>query len=176
MHSLKSVYILCYRYLVIRMSGCIFIRLSNPWDVRCSFLKKNQSFQKIFINWHLNMLHHARCFHICHLLALFCKDKQFPIINITTCILCFLDTLPVEGQRVTLNACQRGFLRCCENPFSVEVQNCNDFNVFYLSTIPACPGRYCTGNYDRHFSGFFLALVSHIFPNYLAEYVVHISD
>lgn len=53
-------------------------------------------------------------------------------------------TLPVGGQRVTLNACQRGFLKCCENTFSVEVQNCNDFNVFFLRTIPACPGRYCT--------------------------------
>ncbi|VDI81460.1 Hypothetical predicted protein [Mytilus galloprovincialis] len=53
-------------------------------------------------------------------------------------------TLPEQGQRVTLNGCQRGFLSCCESTFKVEAQNCNDFNVFYLKPIPACPGRYCT--------------------------------
>ncbi|CAG2246022.1 unnamed protein product [Mytilus edulis] len=53
-------------------------------------------------------------------------------------------SLPEQGQRITLNACQRGFLSCCESTFKVEAQNCNDFNVFYLKAIPACPGRYCT--------------------------------
>ncbi|XP_052073138.1 von Willebrand factor D and EGF domain-containing protein-like isoform X3 [Mytilus californianus] len=53
-------------------------------------------------------------------------------------------SLPEQGQRITLNACQRGFLSCCESTFQVEAQNCNDFNVFYLKAIPACPGRYCT--------------------------------
>ncbi|CAG2250027.1 UMOD [Mytilus edulis] len=54
-------------------------------------------------------------------------------------------TLPSRRQRLTINACQRGFIKCCQNTFPVEVQNCDDFNVFYLTTIPACPGRYCTG-------------------------------
>lgn len=63
----------------------------------------------------------------------------------------YLGTLPSRGQRSTLNACHRGFLTCCENNFTVQVQNCIDYNVFYLTTIPACPGRYCTGNIFHRF-------------------------
>ena len=58
----------------------------------------------------------------------------------------FLGTLPTTtGTRVTLSACQRGFIQCCDLSFPIDVHNCGGFNVFRLTPTHACPGRYCTG-------------------------------
>jgi len=58
----------------------------------------------------------------------------------------FLGTLPTTtGTTVTVLACQRGFLKCCDLSFPIDVLNCGGFNVFRLTSTPACPGRYCTG-------------------------------
>jgi uncharacterized membrane protein len=46
----------------------------------------------------------------------------------------FLGTLPTTtGATVTLSACQRGFLKCCDLSFPIDVHNCGEFNVFRLT-------------------------------------------
>lgn len=56
-------------------------------------------------------------------------------------------TLPVSHKNVTLTACTRGFIECCEQEVLVTVKNCGDFNVYYLLEMQSCAARYCFGMY-----------------------------
>ncbi|CAG2253684.1 unnamed protein product [Mytilus edulis] len=54
-------------------------------------------------------------------------------------------TLPKNnGDVEKIKACKRGFLSCCDNEFQIDVKNCGTFNVYHLSPLSSCMGRYCT--------------------------------
>lgn len=68
------------------------------------------------------------------------------IYSIHTVLNLNIGSLPVANNELTLTVCQVGFLGCCEFNWQIRVRNCGTFNVFHLTSTPACPGRYCAGN------------------------------
>lgn len=63
------------------------------------------------------------------------------------CLIFFMiGTLPTTlGDVENVKACKRGFFSCCDSDFQIEVKNCGTFNVYHLSPLTSCFGRYCTG-------------------------------
>ncbi|XP_023932996.1 von Willebrand factor D and EGF domain-containing protein-like [Lingula anatina] len=48
-----------------------------------------------------------------------------------------------EGDMITLEACVGSPDSCCESLLPVQIKNCTDFTVYYLSPTVACPQAYC---------------------------------
>ncbi|XP_023932995.1 latent-transforming growth factor beta-binding protein 2-like [Lingula anatina] len=48
-----------------------------------------------------------------------------------------------EGAMVSLEACVGSPDSCCESLLPVQIKNCTDFTVYYLSPTVACPQAYC---------------------------------
>ena len=61
-------------------------------------------------------------------------------------------SLPGRGETVDVKACVLGLWEDCEDPFTIRIQNCGDYNLYYLRPTQSCPEAYCFGKWTWHFS------------------------
>ena len=55
--------------------------------------------------------------------------------------------LPASGETVTGDACVMGVLEDCEETIEIQIQNCVDYNLYYLKPPSTCDSAYCFGKH-----------------------------
>ena len=79
-------------------------------------------------------------------------------------VLCILGSIPsVTEDIVNRTVCSRGHKRDCEKSHTIQVKNCTDFVVYYLTRTTGCEEAYCFG-------------MSPLIPTYNVHVTNHLFD
>ena len=49
------------------------------------------------------------------------------------------------NEIVDAQACVTGIFADCPSTVDIQIQNCGDYNLYYLVPTPSCPEAYCFG-------------------------------